>query len=72
MYRDGTLVYSFTPTCGFNAGGGGFFVLGGARGNTDFVVNGAPHIAQLRLYGKILTTSEVEQNFSLMKPQYGL
>jgi hypothetical protein len=72
MYRDGVLVYSFTPTCGFNAGGGGFFVLGGARGNNGFQSYGSPHIAQLRLYGKILTTSEVEQNFNLVKRQYGL
>jgi hypothetical protein len=72
MYRDGVLVYSFTPTCGFNAGGGGFFVLGGARGNNGFQSYGSPHIAQLRLYGKILTNSEVEQNFNLMKGQYRL
>jgi hypothetical protein len=77
MYRDGTLVYSFTPTCGFNAGGGGYFVLGGAYSpNTvpapGFQSYGSPHIAQLRLYGKVLTNSEVEQNFNLMKLQYGL
>jgi len=74
MYRDGVLVYSFTPTCGFDAGSNGYFVLGGAYlgYNNSFQSYGTPHIAQLRLYGKILTTSEVEQNFNLMKPQYGL
>jgi hypothetical protein len=72
MYRDGTLVYSFTPTCGFNAGGGGFFVLGGAYGPSSFQSYGSPHIAMLRLYNKILTNVEVQQNFNSIKTQYGL
>jgi hypothetical protein len=70
MYRDGTLVYSFTPTCGFNAGGGGFFVLGGARGNNGFQSYGSPHIATLRLYNRILTDTEVVQNSNIMKTQF--
>jgi hypothetical protein len=72
MYRDGVLVYSFTPTCGFNAGGGGFFVLGGAYGPSSFQSYGSPHIAMLRLYNKILTNVEVQQNFNSIKTQYGL
>jgi len=72
MYRDGVLVYSFTPTCGFTAGGGGFFVLGGAYGPSSFQSYGSPHIAMLRLYNKILTNVEVQQNFNSIKTQYGL
>jgi hypothetical protein len=72
MYRDGVLVYSFTPTCGFTAGGGGFFVLGGAYGPSSFQSYGSPHIAMLRLYNKILTNVEVQQNFNSIKTQFGL
>jgi hypothetical protein len=72
MYRDGVLVYSFTPTCGFTAGGGGFFVLGGTYGPSSFQSYGSPHIAMLRLYNKILTNVEVQQNFNSIKTQYGL
>jgi hypothetical protein len=72
MYRDGVLVYSFTPTCGFNAGEGGFFVLGGAYGPSSFQSYGTPHIATLRLYNRILTDAEVVQNSNLMKTQFGI
>jgi hypothetical protein len=77
MYRDGTLVYSFTPTCGFNAGGGGYFVLGGAYAPNSipapgFQSYGSPHIATLRLYNRILTEAEVTQNSNLMKTQFGI
>jgi hypothetical protein len=74
MFRDGVLVYSFTPTCGFTDGGGGYFVLGGAyNGNTNsFQSYGSPHIAMLRLYNRIITNTEVQQNFNSIKTQYGL
>ena len=72
MYKDGVPVYSFSPTYSFTAGGGGYFVLGGARGNNGFQSYGSPHIAMLRLYNKVLTSTEVQQNFNSIKTQFGL
>jgi len=72
MFKDGVSVYSFSPIYSFNAGGGGYFVLGGAYGPSSFQSYGSPHIAMLRLYNRVLTGNEVQQNFNSIKTQFGL
>ena len=77
MYKDGVLVYSFTPSCSFNAGNDGYFVLGGAYSPNSvpapgFQSYGSPHLASLRLYNRILSGSEVLQNYNLQKTQFGI
>lgn len=77
MYRNASNVYSFTPACAFNGNQGGFFILGGVYvpnqlSNPGVQSAGSPHIAQLRLYNRILTDNEILQNYNTIKTRFGL
>ena len=77
MYRNATNVYSFTPACAFNGNEGGFFIIGGAYVPNQISAPGvqsfgAPHIAQLRLYNRILTDNEIARNFESVRKRFSL
>ena len=71
LYVNGTLVGTSSNTV-WSPGTGGKLVFGGAAGNGPYSKEGSMDISIYRFYNKVLTQSEITQNYNANKTQFGL
>jgi hypothetical protein len=72
LYVNGVLVASDAATGTFanNANGCSIGVYGGASGTNAYWFNGS--IGSVKVYNRVLTASEVKQNFNALRGRYGI